>query len=81
MALDAANLYISYSRCSIAKGAAFSLDLPIADVQNDNKTQDTKKIAASQAVNFFRTSAVEVPNTDSLASPPNEEPRPELLLS
>ena len=43
--------------------------------------QEMKKIRANHAVKRFKMSAVEVPNTDSLASPPNEAPKPELLLS
>ena len=33
------------------------------------------------AVNFLSTIAVEVPKTEEEASPPKEEPNPELLLS
>lgn len=36
---------------------------------------------ASQPVNFFKTSAVDVPNKESLVSPPKEAPSPVLLLS
>jgi hypothetical protein len=54
---------------------------PKALVQRESKIQETRKIRASQAVNFFKTSAVEVPKRDSLASPPKEAPKPELLLS
>lgn len=54
---------------------------PNAVVHNDKRMQATRKISASQAVNRFKTSAVEVPNKDSLASPPNDAPNPELLLS
>lgn len=57
------------------------LDLPKAEVQNESTMQDTKKATESQAVKFFNTSAVAVPNKDSLAAPPKELPRPELLLS
>jgi hypothetical protein len=42
---------------------------------------DAKKTTASQAVKVFNTSAVDVPNSESLAAPPNEAPNPELLLS
>lgn len=54
---------------------------PKAVVQSDNKMQETRNMKANQAVNFLSTSAVEVPNKDSLASPPNEAPKPVLLLS
>jgi hypothetical protein len=39
------------------------------------------KIAISQPVVFLRMSAVEVPKTDSPASPPKVNPSPELRLS
>ena len=51
------------------------------EVQRDKRTHEIKKIAESQAVNCLSTSAVDVPNRESPASPPNEAPRPELLLS
>jgi hypothetical protein len=55
--------------------------LAIADVHNDKMMHDARKITAKIAVNFFRTSAVDVPNTESPESPPKDAPRPELLLS
>lgn len=69
------------SICSCVNAGALLLACPIAFVHNDSVIQATRKIKASQAVNFFNTSAVPVPKTDSLASPPNEVPNPELLLS
>jgi hypothetical protein len=66
---------------SMVKAGAVVLDRPIADAHKDSRTQATRKINASHAVKRFKTSAVEVPNNDSLASPPNEAPKPELLLS
>lgn len=67
----------------MVKGAALELafERPKPEVQSDNNTQDTKKITASQAVNFLSTSAVDVPNKESPPSPPKEAPRPVLLLS
>jgi hypothetical protein len=53
----------------------------IPDVQRDSSTQETKKMIASQPVNFFKTSAVEVPKRESPPSPPKEAPSPVLLLS
>ena len=38
-------------------------------------------MAAIQAVKRFKTSAVEVPNTESPESPPKEAPKPKLLAS
>ncbi len=67
--------------CSIEKAGVVVLERPIALVQRERRMHEPKKINASHAVNFFKTSAVEVPNSDSLASPPKEDPRPELLLS
>lgn len=67
--------------CSIVKAGAVVLERPKADVHKDKRIQETRKIKANQAVKRFNTSAVEVPNNDSLASPPNEAPNPELLLS
>ncbi len=66
---------------SIVKAGALALEWPKAVVHNDNKIHATKKTRASQAVNFFKTSAVEVPKRDSLESPPKEAPNPVLLLS
>jgi hypothetical protein len=63
------------------KAGAVVLERPNAVVHKDKRMQATRKINASQAVKRFKTSAVEVPNKDSLASPPNEAPKPELLLS
>jgi hypothetical protein len=63
------------------KAGALLLERPNAVVHNERRMHETRKINASQAVNFFNTSAVEVPNRDSLVSPPNEAPKPELLLS
>lgn len=57
------------------------LERPNAAVHKDRRMQETRKIKASQAVKRFKTSAVEVPNKDSRASPPKEAPKPELLLS
>jgi len=54
---------------------------PIAVVQSDNKIHEQKNTTASQPVNFFKTSAVDVPNNESLDSPPNDAPSPVLLLS
>lgn len=54
---------------------------PIAVVQIERITQESRKVKASQPVIFFKTSAVEAPNKESLESPPNEAPNPELLLS
>ena len=68
--------------CSIVKAGALLLEeRPNAVVHNDKRMHATRKIRASHAVNRFKTSAVDVPNSDSLASPPNEAPKPELLLS
>lgn len=68
--------------CSIVKSAgAAILEFPIAFVHKERRTHDTRKIRANQPVNFFNISAVDVPNNDSLASPPKEAPSPELLLS
>lgn len=67
--------------CSIVNAAAVVLDLPSEAVQRESKMQEMRKTRASQAVNLFSTSAVEVPNSDSLDSPPNEAPSPVLLLS
>lgn len=50
-------------------------------VHKERTTQDIMKITARYAVNFLRTSAVEVPNSDSPGSPPKEAPKPRLLLS
>jgi hypothetical protein len=61
-------------------GALFC-ERPSAVVHNDKRMQAAKKTTANQAVTFFKTSAVEVPNKDSLESPPKEAPSPELLLS
>lgn len=68
---------------SIVKGSgAGAFERPSAAVQRERRMQEIKKIAASQAVNFFKTSAVEVPNKESLVSPPPKEaPSPVLLLS
>jgi hypothetical protein len=66
---------------SIVKAGAVVLERPRAAVHKDKRIQETRKINASQAVKRFNTSAVDVPNKDSLASPPNEAPKPELLLS
>lgn len=65
----------------MVKAGAFPLERPMALVQSDKIMQATRKISASQAVNFFNTSAVDVPKSDSLVSPPKEAPKPELLLS
>lgn len=67
--------------CSIVKAGALLFVRPKAFVHNDNKIQEAKKIIDNHAVNFFNTSAVEVPKSESDASPPNEAPSPELLLS
>jgi hypothetical protein len=67
--------------CSIVKAGAFDFVRPNALVHNERRMQATMKTKASQPVNFFNTSAVPVPNIESLASPPNEAPNPELLLS
>ena len=69
------------SICSIVKAGAVVLERPSAVVQRDRRTHATRNMSASQAVKRFKTSAVDVPNKDSLASPPKEEPKPELLLS
>lgn len=62
-------------------GLEEALDLARADVHKDKMTQEAKKKKASHAVKRLSTSAVAVPKTDSLASPPNEAPKPVLLLS
>jgi len=49
--------------------------------QIERRTQEIMKITASHAVNFFNTSAVDVPKSDSPGSPPKEAPSPKLLLS
>lgn len=67
--------------CSIVKAGAVVFERPKTEVHKDKRMQATRKIKASQAVKRFKTSAVEVPNKDSLASPPKEAPKPELLLS
>lgn len=67
--------------CSMLKSGDGSLERPSAVVQNESRMQAMRKIVANQAVSFFKTSAVEVPNTDSPESPPKEAPKPELLLS
>jgi len=56
-------------------------DRPKAVVQRERRMQATRKTNASHAVKRFNTSAVDVPKSDSLASPPKEAPNPELLLS
>jgi hypothetical protein len=67
---------------SIVNGAVLSFfDRPSAEVHKDKRTQDNKKKNASHAVNFLRTSAVDVPNKESPDSPPKEAPKPVLLLS
>jgi hypothetical protein len=55
--------------------------LPNDDVQNDKIKQVTKKVPATYPVNFFNTSAVDVPNRESPESPPKEAPRPKLFAS
>ena len=67
--------------CSIVKAGALDLARASAAVHSERRTQAIKKMVINHAVNFFRISAVDVPNSDSLASPPKEAPRPELLLS
>lgn len=68
--------------CSRMKGAAVgTAERPRAVVQTERRMHAIKKIAASHAVNFLRTSAVEVPKRESDVSPPKEAPRPVLLLS
>jgi len=57
------------------------LERPIAEVHSDNTMHDAKKSTANHAVMVLSTSAVDVPNTDSLAAPPKAVPMPELLLS
>jgi hypothetical protein len=65
-----------------AKGSAWeALERAKAEVQRDKITQEARKRNESQAVNRFNTSAVAVPKIDTLASPPKEAPKPELLLS
>ena len=73
---------MDYSRCSIVKaGALLAFPRPSDAVHKDSNTHDTKKIKANHAVNFFKTSAVDVPKRESDASPPKEAPSPVLLLS
>ena len=54
---------------------------PSRQSERDNSTQEMIKISPSQPVKRFKTSAVEVPKTESPASPPKEAPKPVLLLS
>lgn len=61
--------------------SCFCSAFPNADVQSDKITQLTIKVIAKYPVNFFNTSAVDVPNTEDPASPPNEAPKPKLLDS
>jgi hypothetical protein len=67
----------------MVKGVAFCEELarPKAEVQRERNKHEAIKIMASHPVNFFKTSAVEVPNKESPASPPKEAPNPVLLLS
>ena len=57
------------------------LERPIDAVHKERMMHMPKKTTANQAVKDFNTSAVDVPNKESLAAPPKEAPRPELLLS
>ncbi len=52
-----------------------------APVQKDRSTQETRNTNASQPVNFFKTSAVDVPKSESDDSPPKDAPKPVVLLS
>lgn len=70
-----------YWFCSITNSGVLGRVRPIAVVQRDKRMQDEKNMTASQPVNFFNTSAVDVPNSESLDSPPKDAPRPVLLLS
>jgi beta-mannanase len=67
--------------CSIVKSGMDVFDFPKAFVHKDNKMHKAKKSRAAQAVKRFKTYAVDVPNNDSLVSPPKDAPNPELLLS
>ena len=76
------DLIKDYSRFSMGNCVVSTcLERPRAAVQSDRMIHEAKKTTASQAVNVFSTSAVDVPNSESLAAPPNEAPNPELLLS
>ncbi len=57
------------------------LERAIAAVHIERIKQDVKKITANHAVIFLRTSAVDVPNNESVVSPPKDAPNPVLLLS
>ncbi len=49
---------------SKVKAGALLVDRAKAAVHKESRMQATKKIKDNQAVNFFKTSAVEVPNKD-----------------
>jgi hypothetical protein len=71
-----------YSRVSIGNcDVSTCFERPNDAVQRERMMQEAKKTTASHAVNVFSTSAVDVPKRESLAAPPKEAPRPELLLS
>ena len=73
---------INYYCCdSIIYAAEARSFLPRLEVHTESKTQETRKAANNQAVNFCRICAVDVPNTEDEESPPKEAPKPELLLS
>ena len=71
----------NYSRVSTGNCVFTSRDLPIAEVHRERITQEARNATESHFVIVFNTSAVDVPKTESLAAPPKEAPRPELLLS
>lgn len=65
---------------SSAAGEAFIGGVRLV-VHIESNTEEARNMNTSHPVNFFRTSAVDVPNSESLVSPPKEAPSPELLLS
>jgi len=76
------NFVVSYCPCSMEVAAEEPANgRPKAAVQNDSNMHRQMNAMPSHAVNCFNTSAVDVPKTDSAASPPKEAPNPELLLS
>jgi hypothetical protein len=58
-----------------------ALERAIEEVQNESKRHEAIKITASHAVKRLSTSAVDVPKSELPDSPPNEAPKPVLLLS
>ena len=66
-----------FSTCSISVGTLVACLLPKEEVHSESTTQEIIKITAKYPVNFFKTSAVDVPKRESEVSPPPKEaPRP-----